>query len=310
MTKDERDDITIGTLYGGKVAWKFFEKSHQYWITIGSGKAYRPMSVTGAINIKDKSRPLGIWQQQITADFLLKAIAAGKKIDVDLALEAAVQNDVQRDEAADVGNEIHDYLEATIKKELKLTKELPEMPNYPEAITGVNSFMAWRDEHKVKFVTTERKVYSKKYDYAGTLDFEAIIDGELCLGDFKSSNALYNGVRMQTAAYAEADMEECGKRKYAGRWAIRLSKYTEAEHAKREERKKELKRAIARIQGKEYKEYPVKPYQIFEAAFLDNDRRAMKQDFMAFLACLDLTRWNGATDTFYSGSIEQADYSK
>lgn len=311
---DVRDDVTLTKLYGGKVIVKFYEKSHQYWVSVDSGKTFkRKTGVTSYINVKDKSVPLGIWQQQITADFLLAKIEAGVKIDIDLALEAVVQSSVQRDEAADIGKEIHAWCEAYIRNQLKQKgfEKVPAIPDFPEAVTGVNAFMAWLDAHKVKFITTERPVYSKKHDYIGTMDFEAKIDGEVCCGDFKSSTGLYNSVRMQTAAYAEADMEERGKRLYAGRWAIRLSKHTEAEYHKKEERKREMKRAIARIQGKEYKEYPIKPYQVFEAVFLDNDRRAMKYDFESFLTTMALTNWDRATNGWGEGwSIDQADYSK
>ena len=309
-----RGDVTTGTLYKGKVLWKFYEKSHQYWASLDGGKTYkRKTGASTYIGIKDKSKPLGIWQQQVTADFLLAKIEAGVKIDIDLALEACVQNDIQREGAADIGKEIHAWCEAYIRNQLKQKgfEKLPAIPDFPEAVTGVNAFMAWLEAHKVKFITTERKVYSRKHDFMGMLDFEAEIDGEVCLGDFKSSTGLYNSVRMQTAAYAEADMEERGKRLYAGRWAVRLSKLTEAEYHKKEERKQEMKRAIARIQGKDFKEYPIKPYRVFEAVFLDDDRRAMKHDFGAFLLCKGLTEWDRATNGWGENwSIDQADYTK
>ena len=293
-------------LYKGDVQVKFLPKSHQYWVSIDGERAARKTGVTTFIGIKDKSRPLGSWQQQITADFLLKAIQAGKKINVDLALEACVQNDVQREEAADIGKEIHAWCEHYIKRQLKVPgyKDLPALPDFPEAVTGTNAFMSWLDEHKVKFLSTERAVLSRKHDYIGTMDLEAVIDGFHCKGDFKSSNGLYNGVRMQTAAYAVADTEERGKafKGYQGRWAVRLNKYTEAEYMRRETRKKELRRAIARIKGADApKEYPIKPYQIFEAVFLDTDPGSMKRDFAAFINCMELTRWDRATDAFYNG---------
>lgn len=300
------DGIILSELYRGTVQVKFYgpteEKPgrHLYYV---NGK--RATGVTSFIGIKDKSRPLGIWQQQITADFLLKALEAGKKIDIDLALEAAIQNDVLREEAADIGKEIHAWCEAYIRHKLKQKgfEKLPDMPNYPEAITGVNSFFAWEKEHKVKWISTERLVYSKKHDYVGTMDLEAVIDGKHCLGDFKSSNGLYNAVRMQTAAYAEADMEERGKRFYDGRFVIRLAKYTESEHNRREERKKLIKQAVARIKGHEAKDYDTKPYQVFEAQFLDNDKDSMKKDMKAFLNTVELTRWDRENDPYYNGGI-------
>lgn len=310
---EEKNEV-LTPLYNGKVVIKFYPASHQYWISVDSGKTYkRKTGSTTYIGIMDKSTPLMSWQQGMTLDFLFECISKGVKIDTDRAIEAVIQHETAKDKAADIGNQIHEFCEFYIRHKLKQKgfETLPSIPNFPEAVTGANAFLSWLDEHKVNFVSTERPVYSRKYDYVGTLDFEAVIDGELCLGDFKSSNGLYQAVRMQTASYAEADMEECGKRKYAGRWAVRLSKYTEEEYNIREDRKRQIKQAIAKFKGTEIKEYPPKPYQVFEAQFLDNDRRAMKHDFAAFLNTIDLTKWNRATDTFYNGgTLDGADYSK
>ena len=280
---------------------KFFPDSHQYWVTVDGGKAVRKTGVTTLIGIKDKSRPLMSWQQGVTADFLLEKIAAKEKITVDLALEAVVQAEVQKDKAADIGHEIHAWIEGYIRNKLKQPgfETLPDMPNFPEAITGINSFFEWEKKHKVKFISTEKPVYSLEHDFIGTEDVEFIADDLYCDSDFKSSNGLYNGVRMQTAAYAMARMEAGGK-KSQGRWAIRLSKYSEEEYMKREMRKAEIRKAIARIQGKEQKDYPIKPYQIFEAKFLDDEKSFLKRDFDAFLLCQALTKWDKETDSFYN----------
>lgn len=294
----------IVPLYGGEITVKFFPDSHQYWVKRpDEEKAKRKSGVTTYLGIKDKSRALQSWQQQITADFLLSRIADGVKINTDLALEAVVQNEVQRDAAADIGHEIHGWCEAYIKNKLKLPgyETMPDIPKFPEAVTGVDSFLEWQKKHKAKFISSEKIVYSKKHDFVGIMDFEAVIDGVHCAGDFKSSNGLYNGVRAQVAAYAEAFNEERGKRAIKGRWAVRLSKYTEEEYYKREERKKELKKAIARIQGKPYKEYPAKPYQVFEAKFLDDHHQNMQRDFSAFLNAKALFEWDKLTDPFYAG---------
>lgn len=309
IMENKDDGIQITKLYDGKIEVKFYgpvaDKPNRHMYYVG-GK--RKSGVTGFINIKDKSRPLGIWQQQMTADFLLGLIERGIKIDEDKAVEACIQHELFKEQAADIGKEIHEWCEKFIRHELKEEgfEKLPAIPDFPEAVTGVNSFMEWLKQHKVKFVSTERLIYSKKHDYVGTMDFEAIIDGKHCLGDFKSSNALYNGVRMQTAAYAMADMEERGKKfkGYDGRWAVRLSKYSEKEYLKKEQRKQQIKDAIARIQGKEASHF-MKPYQIFEAQFLDNDDGMMKKDFAAFVNCMELSEWDKETDSFNrGGSLE------
>lgn len=294
-------------LYGGKVVHRFHPVGHQHWVSKDSGKVFkRKGGVTGIISIKDKSVPLGIWQQGMTLDFLLDAIAQGHPFNEDKAIEAVIQHELYFEKTVDIGHEIHGWCEFYIRHQLKQKgfESMPEIPNFPEAVQGVNAFLAWIDEHKVKFISTERAVYSVKYDYVGILDFEAVIDGSHCLGDFKSSNGLYNTVRMQTAAYAMADMEERPKFKgYDGRYALRLNKYSEPEYLKREKRKQVVKQALCRFKGTEWKEYPIKPYQVFEAVFLDAEDGFMDRDFKAFLHCKALTDWNRLTDPFLNRDL-------
>ena len=202
-TEEETPKFIESELYKGKVKVKFYPLSHQYWISLNGAPAKRKSGSTTFIGIKDKSTPLGLWQQQMTADFLLKLIEKGTPINEDLAIEAIMQNDIAKDNAVDIGKEMHEWLEKYIKFKLKTKgySNIPEIPNIPEAITGVNGFLAWEKEHKPKYISSERMVYSMKHDFMGTLDLEAVVDGVTCLCDFKSSNGLYNAVRMQTASY-------------------------------------------------------------------------------------------------------------
>lgn len=294
-------NVIESELYGGKVKIRFFPDSHQYWVSIKGSPYKRKSGATTFIGIKDKSKPLGSWQQTITLDFLLDAISRGVKINENLAIEAVIQNDVAKDKATDIGKEMHDWLEkyAKFKMKDKSQKTMPEMPEIPEAITGINSFLQWESQHKVKYLSCERIIYSMKHDYLGILDLEAEVDKLHCLVDYKSSNGLYNAVRMQTSSYKEGDEEERKKKVYKGRWALRFSKYTEAEYMKREERKKVLKAHIARIKGKDFKDYEIAPYQAFEAKFLDKEKAYMKEDFDAFLNAKALFDWDKKTDWYY-----------
>lgn len=306
MTKQlvSKDGYTITELYGGKIQ-HYITKAHWHMISKDGGKTFkRKGGVTGIIGIVDKSKPLGIWQQGMTLDFLLDTLAQGISIDVDKAIEAVIQHELFLEKTIDIGHEIHEWCEFYIRHQLKQKgfEKMPEIPNSPEAIRGVNSFLAWIDEHKVKFLSTERPVYSMKYDYVGVMDFEAVIDGKHCMGDFKSSAGLYPAVRMQTAAYAMADMEESGK-SYDGRFALRLSKYSEDEYIKKETRKKEVKAAIARFKGKEESTYPMKTYRVFEDAFLDKEMGFLDRDYKAFLLCQKLTAWQREADPFLNKEL-------
>lgn len=291
-------EFITSELYGGKVKVKFYPVSHQYWVSIKGSDFKRASGSTTYIGIKDKSVPLQSWQQGMTLDFLLKILEKGGSVDEDKCIEAVIQHEIAKDEAADIGKEMHDWLEKYALYKMKKLKTMPEMPEIPEAITGINSFLEWESGHKVKYISPERMVYSMKHGYMGTLDLEAVVDGLHCLVDYKSSNGLYNAVRMQTASYQCADEEEKGKKIYEGRWALRFSKYTEAEYMKREKRKKVIKAHISRIKGKEVKEYPIAPYQAFEAKFLDKGKDYMKKDMAAFINAMCLFKWDKETDWY------------
>lgn len=272
-------EYQLSHLYKGKVEIKFFPGSHIYMVN-GSRKT----GVTTFINIKDKSRPLVIWATELMRDYLL----AAEKITEEEIFKATVLHEVRKKEAADIGTKIHDWCEQYIKSFLDKKVAMPKMPEEKAVQVGVNAFMDWVAEHKVKFISTERVVYSKKHDYIGKMDIEAKIGGKLYLIDLKSSNGLYNTVNMQTAAYLKADEEESG-RKYHGRWAIRLAKETEEEYLA----KMGVKQKNDLLKGREARQ--IEPYVVFEAKKLGTDVNA---DFEAFLACKTLYKWDKDTDYY------------
>jgi hypothetical protein len=280
---EEKTPPIITKLYKGTVEVKLFPDSHQYWV---NGK--RATGVTTFIGIKDKSRPLVIWATEIYRDFLLGAIKVAV-ITVEHIYRGAVLHEERKREAAETGNKIHDWCEQYIKSILDPKNvAIPDMPEEQAVKIGVAAFLDWVAEHKPKFKSSERLVYSKKHGYVGTLDIEAEIKGKLYLIDLKSSNGLYNTVNMQTAAYVKADEEESG-RKYAGRWAIRISKESEEEYLVRMEKKQQNDI----LKGREPRE--IEPYQIFEAKPLETD---IDGDFEAFLACKTLYEWDKKTDYY------------
>lgn len=281
------------TLYGGKVKGKFLGPTedkpnrHMYYI---EGK--RKRGVTTALGIKDKSQALMSWQREEVIKHLLPKIENGKKITSKDIVEALFASETTKDKAADLGDKIHAWIERYISHRLKLKgfEDMPEMPEDSNVLTGVTSFLDWEAAHKVKFLWTEKIVYSKKYDYIGMADFGAKVDGLVCLCDIKTGNGMYNSVRGQTAAYAMAHLEESNS-KYDGRWAIRLAKETEKEYMER----MALKNKIRELLGKEPNQVP--PYQVFEAMYLDEDKGFMKRDFeKGFLTCWELSAWDTETD--------------
>ena len=277
-------------LYKGKCRVRFYPNSHRYTV---NGKPTSG-SVTSIIGIKDKSGGLLPWAVALGVNYLRDLIIAGKELTEEDFLEAECQHSKKKTEAATTGSFVHDWIENYIKYSLKHKgfEKVPEMPEQKEAQIGVNAFLDWVSENKVKFLTTERAVYSKKYDYIGKMDVEAKVNGQLCLLDWKTSNHLSNDYYMQTAAYVRADEEESG-REYEGRWLIRLSKETEKEYLYRMKKKNDERER----KGKERINYP--PYQVFEPLFIDAEESNIDRDFKAFLACKTLKKFEDDTG-FYS----------
>lgn len=296
MAKEKTVDAGVieTKLYGGKVLVKFMGPTedkpnrHMYYVN-----GERKTGVTTFIGIKDKSQALVSWATELAGDHLIAILEkVGKVTELDI-IESISLHSEKKQEAADIGHEIHRWCERYIRHKLKEKgyENMPELPEQKEVQIGVNAFLDWETAHKVKFISSERIVYSKKNDFIGQMDIEAEIDRELCMVDLKSSNGLYNTVQEQTAAYAKADEEESGK-EYQGRWAIRLAKETEKEYNARMKKKndKRIKR------GKDPIDYG--PYQVFEAKYIEGGREQLEYDYKAFLASQFLHKWDKDTDYF------------
>ncbi len=281
----------IFTLYKGRVKGKFLGPTpenpnrHMYYI---EGK--RKTGATTFLGIKDKSTALVSWNREETIKALLPILDAGKRPTEKEIVAALFAAEDSKNRAADLGKLVHSWIEEYINHRLKPKQfAMPEMPEDPNVQLGASSFLEWEAAHKVKFLWSEKVVYSLKHDYIGTADFGAIVDGLLCLCDIKTGNGMYNSVRAQTAAYVMADAEE-NKTKYKGRWAIRIAKETPDQYRER----LELKNRLRKMLGKEPN--PIEPYQVFEAMYLDNEKDSLKEDFAAFLNHLGLYRWDAKTD--------------
>ena len=68
----------------------------------------------------------------------------------------------------------------------------------------LESFTKWHKEYKPEIISTEQRVFSEKYGYAGTLDVLCKIDGKMSIGDWKTSANIYPHFWLQIASYAQA----------------------------------------------------------------------------------------------------------
>lgn len=116
--------------------------------------------------------------------------------------EARTAHAKKRDKAADVGTLAHKWIEEHIKgKDNPITDDIKPM---------IDNFLKWEEEVKPKYLETEKRVYSAKNWYAGTLDLMLEIDGEVWLGDIKTGSGIYPEHFFQCAAYQLA-LQEMGE---------------------------------------------------------------------------------------------------
>lgn len=141
---------------------------------------------------------------------------------------------VLKEEAASIGTQAHRSLEAIFRGQLHQRDTEPEqeagggevevcgLQSDPRVGNCVQAAKAWLSDHSVSPLEVERRIYSRRYRYSGTLDKLAIVDGQLSLIDWKTGG-LYPSHRYQTAAYVAAYEEETGE-KISARWLVRLGK--------------------------------------------------------------------------------------
>lgn len=192
-------------LYNGKVVVKFDGENdnHKFYDINGNPL----LSVTGITSIIDKSQGLMGWAVKLMGQYLLNEMEKGNNIISEELVETAKRKyrEVQKD-ARDVGSEIHNWINQWI-----LGKN-PEMPSEKRVLNGITAFLKFQKENQLKWVESERCVYSRKYNYVGFLDAIAMKGKKRILVDFKSSNGIYPEMILQVAGYQIAWEEETGKR--------------------------------------------------------------------------------------------------
>lgn len=159
------------------------------------------------------------WSAGMASDHWLQAVKSGRDDHELIHKEAKVAHRKKLKDAAAIGTNVHEYAECFFKK-----RPLPDL-NTDQAKRGIEAFHKWLDSHKIKILSSERRVMSLEHFFAGTCDFIAEIDGLFAVGDIKTSSGIYVDHRFQTAAYQQAIQEE-KQTKVDVRWIVRFDKKT------------------------------------------------------------------------------------
>ena len=112
-----------------------------------------------------------------------------------------------KEDAGLVGTVVHGLIEDFLKG-----KDIPKQSD-PAVVNCWNLFLDWWNKQEYEVVELEKKIYSKKYNYAGTLDL-VVKDkkGNLVLIDIKTSKGIFINMVHQVHGYKLAYEEQTGKK--------------------------------------------------------------------------------------------------
>ena len=134
--------------------------------------------------------------------------------------EAREAHTQKRDKAGDIGKEAHKLCENWIKSKDGNVKKSKS----PQVNKMVRNFCEWANKNKVKFIASEKKVFSEKYWFCGTYDFLCEIDKKIWLGDIKTGSGIYPDMFFQTAGYQICEEEMNPKLKIDGHIIVNIKK--------------------------------------------------------------------------------------
>lgn len=199
-------------LYNGEVLIDFFPDSHRYKL---AGRKDYLVSVTAATGVIDKSAVLMGWAVGLACGHLRSYLGEqpdGKFTAEELLPvidEAGRQHTIKKDEAASIGNQVHDFAQKFAEHKMtgspapELTEEMEE-----GVVLGITGFLDWYAENKPEFIANEKLIYSRAYEYCGKFDVLAKINGEIVLLDYKTSSGVYPEHFFQLSGYWQAYAEE------------------------------------------------------------------------------------------------------
>lgn len=158
------------------------------------------------------------WSANCAVDFLEVCISELEKGGVRISYEgllgffkeARIAHRKKKESAGTAGTDAHEMIEMLVKSAIELHEGLITVPESGINIQ-VDAFIKWARENKIRFLESEKRLYSETFWYAGTCDVVFLdANGMKWIGDVKTGSAIYPEYYFQMAAYQNA-LEEMGQ---------------------------------------------------------------------------------------------------
>lgn len=138
--------------------------------------------------------------------------------------EARTAHIRKKDSAATKGTTVHEQVETYVNSCIHSHDGNAFIADVEEGQHQLSKFIDWAVENKVRFLESEKRVYSREHWFAGTVDLVLEIDGKVWIGDIKTSNAIYDTHFFQTAGYQIALEEMDDLKDVEGHIIIQLTR--------------------------------------------------------------------------------------
>lgn len=217
--------------------FEFNEKNHAYKL---DGK--RLTGVTTILGIADFGKSDGLiqWTANQAVDYIKNNSYKAKGTEnIVLGNEFILENAKTawkrtRDKAGDIGSIVHKLIEIYVKNKIDKTEfhyerakedallesntELTEEED-KKIFPMFEQFLNWEKEENIEFLLSEQKLYSRKHWFAGTVDLVFKKDGNIYIGDIKTSRDIYITHFIQMGGY-QIMLEELNKIKYCAGYCV------------------------------------------------------------------------------------------
>lgn len=203
-----------------KGAYTFDEKNHVHTldgkpltgVTTILGVIAKPMLIQWAANqaveyIKEKALKTGAGMYEASGPLLEEARTAHRK---------------KKESAGEFGTNVHSAIEKWINAQMLGVQVEIKLDGMEKK--AFDHFVKWATDNKVKFLESEKHVYSREWWSGGIADMVCEIDGKRFIGDIKTGRSIYRESFFQGSAYAKMAIEMGLYEKFDGIVIINLKK--------------------------------------------------------------------------------------
>lgn len=203
--------------------YRFNEQAHLHELNV-DGKWKALTGVTTILSVISKPALIQ-WAANMAIDYIKEKLSyvmeegideeTAMKRAIEVMADAKVAHRKKKESAGDWGTDIHSKVESFIKDTIAGKES--------DVDEKIKSFVEWSHKENIKYLSTEKHVYSKSMWVGGIADFICEIDGKLFVGDVKTSSNIYPEHFIQASAYAEM-LKEMGNPAVDGVIIVNLDK--------------------------------------------------------------------------------------